>query len=117
MAAPNIFVASNMYGKTAGLLVTTTATAIVSNAAASGTVIKINALMVSNVNTTAAYSITTDVFNGTTAYRITPAIPIPTYSGIDILAKSIYLEEGQSLRLTASANSTLEAIVSYEVVS
>jgi hypothetical protein len=36
---------------------------------------------------------------------------------LDVISKSIYLEEGDDLRLTASANSDLEAVCSYEEIS
>lgn len=117
MAAPNMVNVSTIYGKTAGLAVSTTATAIVTNAAGSGTVIKVNTLMIGNSNTVTAYKITADVYNGTSAFRFVPTVSIPANSGLDILAKVVYLEEGQSLRLTADANSVLEAIASYELIS
>lgn len=52
MAAPNIVNVTTITGKTAGQLVGTTGTAIVSNPANSGKVLKINALYVSNVDGT-----------------------------------------------------------------
>jgi len=36
---------------------------------------------------------------------------------LDVISKSIYLEEGDTLRLTASANSDLEAVCSYEIIA
>jgi hypothetical protein len=44
-------------------------------------------------------------------------VSIPAKSTLDVLGKSIYLEEGDSLRLTASAASKIEAIASYEDIS
>ena len=116
MAAPNIVNVSIITGKTAGQAITTTATAIVSNSAASGKVFKINALYVSNI-TTLSGSVTIDVFRGSTPYRLANNIAVPATASLDIITKSIYLEEGDSIRLTASNNSYLEAVCSYEEIS
>lgn len=117
MAAPNLLNPDTITGKTAVQAVTTSATAIVTNSAASGKVLKINALYISNVDGTNDASITVDIFRSSVAYRIANTILVPADSTLDILSKQIYLEEGDSLRLTASANSDLEAICSYEDIS
>ena len=117
MAAPNIVNVTAIYGKTAVQAVTTSATAIVTNSAASGKVLKINALYVANVDGTNNADITVDVFRSSTAYRIANTVVVPADASIRILDKTIYLEEGDSLRCTASANSDLEAVCSYEDIS
>jgi hypothetical protein len=117
MAAPNLISASAIYGKTAVQAVTTSATAIVTNSAASGKVLKINALYVANVDGTNNADITVDVFRSSTAYRIASTVTVPADGSISVLDEPIYLEEGDSLRLTANANSDLEAVCSYEDIS
>lgn len=119
MAAPNIVQATSMYGKTAVQAVTTSATAIVTNSAASGKVLKINTLIVANVNASNAAALTVDVYRGSTAYRIAASISIPVASALTPIDKTttIYLEEGDSLRLTAALNNYLEAVCSYEEIS
>jgi len=117
MAAPNIVNVSIITGKTAVQAVGTSATAIVSNAGGSGKVIKINALYVSNVDGSSAADVTTDLYRSSTAYRLANTISVPADSTLDIMSKAIYLEEGDSLRLTASASGDLEAICSYEEIS
>ena len=117
MAAPNIVNVSSIIGKTALQAVTTSATAIVTNSGASGKVLKINALYVSNVDGSNAADVTVDIFRSSVAYRIANTINVPADSTLDILSKPIYLEEGDSLRMTASAASDLEAICSYEEIS
>lgn len=117
MAAPNIVNVSTITGKTAVLAVTTSATAIVTNSAASNKVFKINALYVANIDGTNACDVTVDLFRSSTAYRIASTISVPADSTMDIISKAIYLEEGDTLRLTASANSDLEAVCSYEEIS
>lgn len=117
MAAPNVVSVSNIYGKSAVQAVGTTATAIISNAAGSGTVVKVNALYAGNVDTAAPYTLTVDFYRGSVAYSITSATSIPANATLDVLSKSIYLEEGDALRLTASAANKIQAVASYEVIS
>jgi len=117
MAAPNIVNVSTITGKTAVLAVTTSATAIVTNSAASNKVFKVNALYVANIDGTNAATVNVDIFRSSVAYRIAQVVSVPAGSTLDIISKSIYLEEGDSLRLTASANSRLEAVCSYEDIS
>jgi len=114
MAAPNLIAATTIYGKTAVQAVTTSATAIVTNSASSGKVLKVNALYVSNVDGTTNYTLTMDIFRSSVAYRLGYLITVPAASTLDVISKSIYLEEGDVLRLTASAASKLEAVCSYE---
>jgi hypothetical protein len=95
----------------------TSATAIVSNAASSGKVIKINALYVSNVDGTNNAEINVDLYRSSTAYHIAKTIVVPADATLDVISKAIYLEEGDDLRLTANAASDLEAVCSYEELS
>jgi hypothetical protein len=117
MAAPNIVNVATIIGKTAVQAVATSATAIVSNSAASNKVLKINALYVSNIDATTAFEITIDLFRSSTAYRLGSTIAVPADASLDVISKSIYLEEGDSLRLTANTANKLEAICSYEEIS
>lgn len=119
MAAPNIVGVTSIIGKTAVLAVTTSATAIVTNSAASNKVFKINSLIVANIDGTNNAEVTVDLYRGTTAYRIASTVVVPADATLVVLSKdaSIYLEEGDSLRLTANANSDLEAVCSYEEIS
>ena len=117
MAAPNIVSVSTLTAKTAVQAVGTSATAIVSNAASSGKVMKINALYVSNVDGTNNAEINVDVYRSSTAYHIAKTVTVPTDATLDVISKAIYLEEGDSLRLTANEASDLEAVCSYEELS
>ena len=117
MTAPNIVNVTTIIGKTAVQQVTTSATAIVTNSAASGKVFKVNALYVANVDGAAAADVNVDLFRSSTAYHIAKTVAVPADATLDVISKSIYLEEGDSLRLTASANSDLEAVCSYEEIS
>lgn len=117
MAAPNIVNVTTIYGKVAGQAVGTSATAIVTNSAGSGKVLKVNTLYCSNVAASNGW-VTVDVYkNGATAYRIAYQITVPTNATLDVLSQSIYLEENDSIRLAANAVSTIEAVVSWEDIS
>ena len=117
MAAPNIVNVTTIYGKTAPLAVTTSATAIITNSAASGLVLKVDTLLVSNVNGTTNATVNVDLYRSSTAYRIAYLMTVPAGATLDVLNKYLYLEEGDALRLTASANSYIEAVASYEQIS
>jgi hypothetical protein len=119
MAAPNIVNVATITGKTAVLAATTTPTDIVSNGAGSNTVLKINTLSIANINGTAAATVNASVFRSGTEWRLAQVISVPAGSTLVVLDKtnSIYLEEGDSLRVTASINSYLHAVCSYEIIA
>lgn len=117
MTAPNIVNVATITGKTAVQAVGTSATAIVTNSASSGKVLKVNALYVSNVDGVQNAEISVDLFRSSTAYSIIKTVIVPINSTLDVISKAFYLEEGDTLRLTANAASDLEAICSYEEIS
>lgn len=117
MAAPNIINPTTITGKTAVLAITTSATAIVTNSAASNKVLKCNTLLVANIDGTNNASVNVDIFRSSTAYNIAFQMTVPAGATLDMLSRPLYLEEGDSLRLTASANSDLMGTVSYEDIS
>jgi len=117
MANPNIVNVTSIYCNTYVQLVGVTAVAIVTNAAASNTVVKLDSLYVGNVDTAASYKITVDLYRSSTAYNMLYQVSIPAGAGLDVLSKSIYLLEGDALRLTADTASKLQAIASGEVIS
>jgi hypothetical protein len=117
MAAPNLVNMTTLLGKTAVMAVTTSATALITNSAASGKVLKVDQLLVTNINGTASASVNVDIFRSSTAYRIAYLMTVPANATLDIISNRIYLEEGDSLRLTSSQNSYLEAIASYEEIN
>ena len=118
MATPNILNVSTINGNTAVANVTTVATAAVSNPAASNKITKINGLYITNANVNTQY-VTVDLFRTSVTYgvRIAANVAIPTNASIDVLSKSIYLLEGDSLRTYGSANASMELVCSYEDIS
>jgi hypothetical protein len=124
MAAPNIVNVATITGKTAVVdLSTTNATAVVSNAASSGKVFKINSLIVSNVDGSSAADITISLYSqddiGGTATEIVKTVSVPADASLVVISKdtSIYLEEDKSIGATASAASDLKVVCSYEEIS
>ncbi len=120
MANPNIISVASIYGKVAGQAVTTSATAIVSNSSQSGKIFKINSLVISNVDGTNAADITATLYdNQSTEFHIAKTISVPADATLVLISRDtqIYLEENDSIRLTASAASALEAICSWEEIS
>lgn len=117
MAAPNIVNVTTITGATAVQSVSNTASAIVTNSSGSNSVIKVNALYISNSNTTSSSNVSIDLYRSSVAYNIGYLITVPSTSTLDVISKSVYLQEGDSLRLTAGTNNTLQAVCSYEVIS
>ena len=117
MAAPNIVNVATITGKTVGLAVTTSATAIITGGA--NKVTKVNALYVSNIDGVGNADITVTFYNAdnTTSYHVAKTVTVPADATIDVLTKAIYLEEGDELRLAANADSDIEAVASYEEIS
>ena len=124
MAAPNIVNVTTITGKTDQInLTTTSATAVVSNAAASGKVFKINSLVVSNVDGTSAADITVAVYSqddiGGTATELVSTVSVPADASLVVIDKNtaLYLEEDMSIGATAGTANDLKVVVSYEEIS
>ena len=114
MARPNILECGNIFGNTAVLAITTSATSITANPAGSNKTYKINALYISNVDGTNAAEASVDIYRENTAYHIARTVVVPPDTTLDVISKSVYLLEGDSLRLTSNSISDLEAVCSFE---
>ena len=124
MAAPNVVNVATITAKTAMVaLSSTNATALVSNAASSGKVFKVNMIQVANVDGVNACDVTIDVHSaaagGGTAYSLVATASVPADASLIAVDKNtaLYLEEDKSITATASAANDLEVIVSYEEIS
>ena len=119
MANPNLFSASSVFGKTAGLALTTSNQTIVSNAASSGKLYKINTLMIANVDGAASADVTVELLKSGTAYKLLNTVPVPADASLVAISRDnqIYLEENDSIRLLASASSDLVATASWEEIN
>jgi hypothetical protein len=123
MANPNLVNVTNINGKTFGNVLTTSNAIIIANASGSGNVLKINNIVVSNIDGTSAADVTIEYNTaaaGTgTPYRLASTISVPADASLIVTDKStsFYLEENTSIKGFASANNDLEVLVSYEVLS
>ena len=124
MANPNIVNVTTIYGNSSSTaLSTTSATSIVSNAAASGKVFKINSIVVANVDGTSAADITINVYSqaalGGTAYAIASTISVPADASLVVTDKttSFYLLENQSIGAIAGAANDLVVTASWEEIN
>ena len=131
MAAPNIVNVTTIYGKTTYYTPTgTTAVVLLTNAAASGKVLKINQIVAANVNGSAAVNATVSLYTngavaqgsapaGGTAYPIASVISVPALASLIVTDKTtaIYLEEGTSISVTSGTASGITYSISYEEIS
>ena len=124
MANPNIVNVTSILGENASVSLTSTgATSIVSNASASGKVLKINTLIVSNVDGTNACDITINKYSaaalGGSAFAIASTISVPADASLIVVDKttSIYLKEDESIGATAGTANDLIVTCSWEEIS
>jgi len=124
MANPNIVNVTTIYGNSSSTaLSTTSATSIVSNAASSGKVFKINSIVVANVDGTSAADITINVYSqaalGGTAYAIASTISVPADASLIVTDKttSFYLLENQSIGAIAGTANDLVVTASWEEIN
>lgn len=124
MANPNLVNVAAIYGNNSSVsLTTTSATSIVSNAASSGKVYKINMIMVANVDGTNAADITINKYSaaalGGTAFPIASTISVPADATLIILDKTtaLYLLENESIGATAGTASDLVVTCSWEEIN
>lgn len=124
MANPNIVNVAAIYGNSAQVsLTTTSATSLVSNAASSGKVFKINSITVANVDGTNAADITINIYSaaalGGTAFPLVSTISVPADATLIVTDKttSFYLLENQSIGATAGTASDLVVNASWEEIN
>ena len=123
MTAPNIVNVAVITAKhQLSSLTTTAATSIISNAASSNTVLKVNNLVIAN-NSASTATITISVNDvaagGGNAFHLIYQVGVAPNSSIAVIDKSvaIYLEEDRSLVATAGTASVLKINASYEELS
>ena len=124
MANPNIVNVATIYGNTSSTASSTiSATLIANNAAGSGEVLKINSIVVANVDGTSAADITINVYSqddlGGTAYALASTIAVPADASLIVVDKStsFYLLEDQSIGATAGTAGDLVVTASWEQIS
>ena len=122
MAAPNLVNVSSITGKIDGHALTTDAidnsnSSVIT--AASDKLIKINSIIVANVDGTNSVDIDVAVNLASDArFYLAKTVALPADSTLVVIGKDspIYLEEGDELEARASAASDAELVVSYEIL-
>jgi len=131
MANPNIVNVTSILGTTTYYTPTgTAAVVLLPNAAASGTVFKINQIVAANVNGTSAVDTTVSIYSngavaqgsapsGGVAYPIVSTVSVPADASLIVTDKTtaIYLMEGNSITITSGTASGITYTISYEVIS
>lgn len=131
MAAPNILALTTGTGKTTYYTPSgTTAVVLLTNAATSGKVLKVNQIIAANVDGTNAVDCTVSVYtnggvaqgsapSGGTAYPIASTVSVPADASLIVSDKTtqFYLEENTCISVTSGTASKLTFTVSYEELS
>lgn len=125
MANPNIVSVTAIYGNSSQTaLSSTSVTSIVSNAASSGKVYKINMLVAANVDGTTAADITINIYSNATAgsgtaFAIASTISVPADASLIVSDKTtaFYLLENQSIGAIAGTANDLVVTCSWEEIN
>lgn len=123
MAELNIVNVAKIVGKTsvanvANVVASATTANVLVNIANSGNVIKLNSMYCHNYGNLMA-DITVRYHRGGNTIHVANAMTIPQRTTLSLIAKDMmtYLEEGDYLTASASANNTLSLFISYEQLS
>jgi hypothetical protein len=118
MAAPNLIATTSIIGKTQAEWVPSTIAEVLLNPINSSQAIRINVLYITNLGISDA-TVTIDLYRNSTSFKIASGITVPVGNTMVAIAKdtSVYLEEGDSLRISASQAGVLQYVVSYEIMS
>jgi hypothetical protein len=124
MANPNIVAVTSIYGNSTFLTPSdTAANVLLSNAASSGLIYKINQIVAANVNGSSAVDTTVAITNqddgAGTAFPIVSTVSVPADASIIVTDKTtaIYLMEDQSIVVTSGTSSGISYTISYEAIS
>jgi hypothetical protein len=124
MANPNIVNVTTLTGNTTYLTPgNTTANTLLSNAASSGLVFKINQIVCANVNGTSAVNATVAINNQAagagTNYPIISTIAVPASASVIAVDKTtaVYLMENSSIVVTSGTSSGITYTISYESIA
>ena len=122
MANPNIVNVTSILGNASQVALSSTSVfSLVSNAASSNKVYKINSIVVANVDGSSAADITINIYSSATAgsgtaFPIASTISVPADSTLIVTDKttSFYLKEDQSVGAIAGAANDLVVTASWE---
>jgi hypothetical protein len=124
MANPNIINVTTLTGNTTYLTpANTTANTLLSNAASSGLVFKINQIVCANVNGASAVNATVAINNAAagagTNFPVISTIAVPASASVIAVDKTtaIYLMENSSIVVTSGTSSGITYTISYESIA
>ena len=124
MANPNIVNVTSILGTTTYLTpANTTANTLLSNAASSGLVFKINQIVCANVNGASAVNATVAINNAAagagTNFPVISTIAVPASASVIAVDKTtaIYLMENSSIVVTSGTSSGITYTLSYESIA
>jgi len=124
MANPNIVNVTTINGVTTyNTPGTTAATVLLSNAAASGLVFKINQIVCANVNGSSAVNATVAINSlaagAGTSYPVISTVSVPANASLIAVDKTtaIYLMENSSIVVTSGTSSGITYTISYESIA
>lgn len=115
MANPNILNATSIYGKTLGAALTTASLTDILTCPANK-LLKINTILVSNVDGLNNADATVHLYDGTNRFTIAGGITVPAKSTLVLIGKDspVYLPESWIIEAGASAESDLQIVISYD---
>ena len=121
MTAPNIINVTSILGKTVfDADISVSDDALLTNAVDSGKVLKVNSLIIANIDGTTSATITVTIKNvaGTVQGYLAYTVSVPADSTLVVISKDtgIYLEEDRVLHVDAGVAGDLSAVCSYEEI-
>ena len=120
MAAPNLVNVTSIFGKTAfDADISTSDEAILSNGSTSNKLLKVNTLIITNIDGGNNANITITIkTGGTISGYLASTLSVPADGTFVTISKDapIYLEENMAIHLDAAVSGDLSAVCSYEEI-
>ena len=119
MANPNLVNVTSITGESVQAALTTTLTTEIL-AAASDTLVKVNNIIIANIDGSSAVDVSVFITkSGGSPIAIASTISVPADATLTVVDKNtaLYLEEGDNLEAGASANSDATITVNYEILN
>lgn len=116
MAAPNIVAVATIMGRVSTVTLGAAATDMVANAGGSGSVLRVETLLVANP-TNDPVTLTLSLVNASPAHTaaLVSNLVVPGNASISVPAGKLYLEEGD--KITGIGGGSLVATASYEEIA
>jgi hypothetical protein len=119
MANPNLVNVTSITGESVQAALTTTLTTEIL-AAASDTLVKVNSIIIANIDGSSAVDVSVFITkSGGSPIAIASTVSVPADATLVVVDKNtaLYLEEGDNLEAGASANSDATITVNYEILN